>query len=120
MYKSISEIVNINRVAIWRATLAEEINVKISPPGRHYLENNVEKISDQEMYRYVKNYKVGKGESAIDFCLFIITFSDSINHVEKFLDEVAKTIKPEYAKKVVDESNMTNFAYLDEFYKEKE
>jgi hypothetical protein len=109
----------LNRVAIWQPKYIDDLTTRVSPPGRTHMENNIAKVADKPIYRYAKNYKVGKGKSAIKFCLFIMTFSDASKKVETFLNGVAKTVDLEYAHKIVMESSIEQFEYLDEYYGEE-
>jgi len=106
----------INRVAIWQAKNIDEFMARPYPAGRTYFENGIAKTSDKTMFRYGKNYKIGKGKSAIKFCLFVVTFSDAEKKVETFLDGVAKTIDAGYAQKVLLTSSLSGFEYTDDFY----
>ena len=106
----------LNRVAIWQAKYTDDLTMRPSPAGRIYFENGVAKTSDKTMFRYAKNYKVGKGKTAIKFCLFMMTFSESEKQIEQFLDDIAKTIDIAYAQKILLTSSIANFEYLDEYF----
>lgn len=106
----------IDRVAIWQSKNGDELTIKKSPPGRVYFENNISRVADKPMYRYAKNYKVGRGKTAISFCLFLVSFSDSKNLVENFLDKTAKKVDKSIAQKAILNSSFSNFDYLDEYY----
>ena len=111
-YDKTMEII-LDRIAIWKADFHKGYTVRTIPTHTRYQENGVFSYSDKLMYRYAKNYKVGKTE----FCLFVRTFRDDKNGVETELDKVAKTIKEDYAKKIAMLSTVENFEYLNEFLK---
>ena len=106
----------LNRVAIWQPKNLDVFMGRPHPAGRIYFENGIAKLSDKMMFRYGKNYQVGKGKSAIKFCLFLHTFSDAEKKIESFLDDVAKTIDAGYAQKVLMTSSMAGFEYTDDYY----
>lgn len=103
----------LDRIAIWKANFHKGYTVRTIPTNTRYLNKGVFALSDKIMYRYAKNYKVGKTE----FCLFVRTFRDDKNKVEAELDKVAKTIDEIYAKKIALLSTVENFEYLNEFLK---
>lgn len=103
----------LDRIAIWKADFHKGYTVRTIPTHTRYQEKGVFAYSDKLMYRYAKNYKVGKTE----FCLFVRTFRDDKNSVETELDKVAKTIKEDYAKKIAMLSTVENFEYLNESLK---
>ena len=104
----------IDRIAIWQAKPTEGFTIREVPIGTRYRDrNNVYCISDKLMYRYAKNYKVGK----TDFCLFARTFRDDATAIEVELDDFAKTVSEEYAKKVVEESTLSKFEYTNAYLK---
>lgn len=53
------------------------------------------------------------------FCLFVVTYSDDAESVEKQLDKIAKKIELTTARLVVLESSNTNFEYTDFYLKEE-
>lgn len=112
-YNEIMEII-IDKIAIWKTTFHKEtFTVREHPTGTRYLnEANIYCISDKPLYRYAKNYKVGKTE----FLLFVRTFNGDKKVVEKQLDEVAKTVKESEAKKAI-MASANDFEYLDKLMK---
>jgi hypothetical protein len=108
----------LNRVAIWQPKNKDDFGIRPVPPGRTYSENSIYRVSEKLMYRYAKNYKVGKGKTAVKFCLFVITRSDAGKKVESFLDSVAQTIDQGYAQKIVATSSMGAFEYTDSYFEE--
>lgn len=104
----------IDRIAIWQAKPTKGFTIREVPAGTRYRDhNNVYCVSDKVMYRYAKNYKVGK----TDFCLFARTFRDDATAIETELDKFAKTIDEAYAKKVVAESTLSKFEYTNTYLK---
>lgn len=103
----------LDRIAIWKADFHKGYTVRTIPTNTRYQNKGVFLLSDKLMYRYAKNYKVGKTE----FCLFVRTFRDDKKGVESELDKVAKTIDEAYAKKIATLSTIENFEYLNEFLK---
>ena len=110
----------LDKVAIWRPCVVDELSVRAEPIGRSHQVGSVIVKSDKPIFRYSKNYKIGKGESTIKFCLFIRTHSDAEKSIETFLNKVAKKVDKELAQKMNDDPVFTNFEYLDEFYKKGE
>ena len=106
----------LNRVAIWQAKYTDDFTMRPSPAGRVYFENGIAKTSSKPMFRYAKNYRVGKGKTAIKFCLFLMTYSEAEKQIEQFLDGIAKTIDIAYAQKILLISSVVNFEYLDEYF----
>ena len=103
----------INKIAIWKATFHKGYTVRIVPVGTRYLNKaNIFGVSDRKMYRYAKNYKVGKTE----FCLFVRSFEEDKDGIEKELDKVAKTVTEAKAKEAV-MASADNFVYLDKYLK---
>lgn len=104
----------IDRIAIWQAKPTEGFTIREVPIGTRYRDhNNVYVISDKLMFRYAKNYKVGK----TNFCLFARTFRDDESAIESELDKVAKTIDEAYAKKVEAEATLSKFEYTNSYLK---
>ena len=110
----------LNRVAIWRPKPKDEFASRKSPAGRVYFENGIAKTTQAPTYRYAKNYSVGKGKSAVKFCLMILTPSLSEKAIEKFLDDISKKIDIALAQRVVMSATNTSFEYTDFNYKENE
>lgn len=103
----------LDRIAIWKADFHKGYTVRNIPLNTRYQKDGVYVLSDKPMFRYAKNYKVGKTE----FCLFVRTFRDDKNKIEVELDKVAKTIEEAYAKKVISLATVTDFEYLNEYLK---
>lgn len=110
----------LDRVAIWCPKPNDNFAVRKSPAGRTYFENNIARTSESELYRYAKNYTIGKGASAVKVCLIMMSKSTAEKQIEKFLDETAKKIDIAFAQRVVMQATMSNFEYTDFNYKEKE
>ena len=103
----------INKIAMWKATFHKGYTVRIVPAGTRYQNQaNIFCVSDKKMYRYAKNYMVGKTE----YCLFVRSFEDDKDGIEKQLDKVAKTITETQAKKAI-MASADNFEYLDKYLK---
>lgn len=103
----------LDRIAIWRADFHKGYTVRTIPTNTRYQDKGIYLKSEKIMYRYAKNYKVGKTE----FCLFVRTYRDDKKGVEAELDKVAKTVTEDYAKKIAVLSTIENFEYLNEFLK---
>ena len=78
----------LNRVAIFKKTASTELETKVSPAGRTYVEDNIVKVTDKKTYRYLKNYLVKKKH----FCIYVFTYSENAKYFEKELDKIAKKI----------------------------
>lgn len=103
----------IDNIAIWRADFHEGYTVREIPPNTQYQDKDgLMKFSDKKMYRYAKNYKVGKTA----FVLFVRTYEKNKAKVEKRLDEVAKTVDEKEALKM-SVAMPSNFDYLNIFLK---
>lgn len=104
----------IDKIAIWKSDFHKETyTVREMPLGIKYRnELGIASVSDKIIYRYAKNYEVGK----TDYLLFVRTFSNDKDAVEKRLDEVAKTIKEAEAKKAI-MASQDDFIYLDKTLK---
>ncbi|MBP5724407.1 MAG: hypothetical protein J6X18_12655 [Bacteroidales bacterium] len=107
--------IELNRIALWRPKLIDELTVRESGVGRIYTENHIIKKTTQKTYRYAKNYT----KKAIKFCLFVLTYCDDAKGVEKQLDKIAKKIDDDFAKQVVGQSTTTTFEYTDFYLEEK-
>lgn len=103
----------LDRIAIWRADFHKGYTVRTIPTNTRYQDKGIYLKSEKTMYRYAKNYKVGKTE----FCLFVRTYRDDKKGVEAELDKAAKTVTEDYAKKIAVLSTIENFEYLNEFLK---
>ena len=103
----------LNRIAIWRAKLIDELTVRESGAGRPYAENHIIKKTTAKTFRYAKNYEKG----GTKFCLFVITYVWDEKAVEKYLDKIAKKIDANTAKEVADNSDNSTFEYTN-FYLE--
>lgn len=102
------KLLELNRIAIWRAKLLDEFTVRESGAGRTFVENKIISKTTAKTYRYAKNYSKKDGTK---FCLFVVTYSDDAAKVEKRLDSVAKKIKVE--------GNLSDFEYT-KYYLEEE
>lgn len=109
----------LNRVAIWRPKLNDELSVRQSPAGRVYFEHNIAKITQTPTYRYAKNYALGKGKNTIRFCLMLLTPSQSEKAIENFLDEIAKQIDIAFAQQVTINTTNMSFEYTDFYFNEE-
>ena len=70
----------IDKIAIWKSDFhKEKYTVREMPLGIKYRnELGIASVSDKVIYRYAKNYKVGK----TDYLLFVRTFSNDKDAVE--------------------------------------
>lgn len=105
----------LNRVAVWTAKSVDGLTVKIQPAGRMYFENEIAKLTNTQSYRYAKNFEIAKDDDTIKFCLMITSLSDSVNEIERFLDEVAERCDYQLIKKCLEDK--VNINYIDEFYR---
>lgn len=107
----------IDKIGIWKADYHKGFTIKEVPSGMRYFDKTcICKLSNNKMYRYAKNYKVGKTE----YVLFVRTFNNNTAEVEKQLDKVAKTITESYAREVCLKATLEEFDYLNEYVKEGE
>jgi hypothetical protein len=84
----------LDRVAVWLPQNVDGLLVRKAPPTTAYLTKDslVYKQATQPLYRYVKNYEVGRGKDRVKFCLFVRSFEKDEKVVEavKGLKEKAK------------------------------
>jgi hypothetical protein len=111
----------LNRLAVWKPIGVDGISVRPSPSGVSYLTKDslVYKQSDGPLYRYAKNYEVGKGKNKIKFSVFLRT-DRTDDQIEAEIDEIAKTIPQDYIEKAINDATSTNFIYTDHYIKDKE
>lgn len=104
----------LNRIAIWRPKLLDELTVREVGAGRPFLQDKIISKTTAKTYRYAKNYTVGKTK----FCLFVVTYRND-DKIEKELDKVAKKIDEAVAQKIALESTIASFEYTDYYLEEK-
>lgn len=109
----------INEVALWRPNLHDGFTIKKHGIGTAYIDGNEKKVADKIIYRYAKNYSVGKGDNALFFCLFVRTFETAGEKVEHQLDEIAKTIKEKEVREIITGSKFLAFKYLEASLEDK-
>lgn len=103
----------IDNIALWRAKINDAFTVRQSAIGTRYKDKNgASQIAVKPIYRYAKTYAIKDGKSELKVSLFVRTFDTDAEKVEKRLDEVAKTIKPAQARKVITNQIYTAFEYL--------
>lgn len=96
----------LNRIAIWKPKLIDELTIRESGAGRPYLENKIIKRTTAKTYRYAKNYdKNGKR-----FCLFVISYTND-KAIEEQLDKIAKKIKDAEIDNALVTSTDSSFTY---------
>lgn len=109
----------LNQIAIWKPKAIDELTVRESPAGRPYEENNILKPTTAKSYRYAKNYQVGRGRASTKYCLFVITYDNDRESIEKQLDDIAKTITATKARNAISNATNADFEWLGESLKEK-
>ena len=109
----------LNRVAIWKPKLNDDFSIRQSPAGRVYFEHNVAKTTQTPTFRYAKNYTIGKGKSAVKFCLMLMSELQAEKAIEKFLDETAKKIDIAFAQRVAMTATDASFEYTDFYFNEE-
>jgi len=99
----------LNQIAIWSPCGAKEINIRPSPVGERYRNQNVTayQTAAKPLIRYAKDYTVGK----VKFSLFVRTFSANADAVEAELDRYAKEITKEYALNAASSASTASFTY---------
>lgn len=105
----------LNRIAIWRPKLIDELTVREAGAGRPALQDGIISKTTAKTYRFAKNYKTGE----TPFCLFVVSYRKGAKSIEKELDKIAKKIDEETAKKVVNAPNATSFEYTNYYLEEK-
>lgn len=111
----------LNRVAVWKAVAKDELDMRPSPNGISYLTKDslVYKQSDGPLYRYAKNYEVGKGKNKVKFSIFLRT-DRTDDKIESEMDELASTIPKDFVDKALENASFTSFVYTDLYIKDKE
>lgn len=106
-----NEIMDIvlNQIAIWQAWGFKELTSRKHPLGTRYREPDgvVYKEASRAMNRYAKDYEV----EGSPFSLFVRTFCDDKNIVERALDSIAKKITKEYALQATAKAGLDSFQY---------
>ena len=117
-----AQYIVLDRVAIWTPQLVDGLSVRMNPVGTAYLtkDSMVFKQATKPIYRYVKNYEVGRGKSKVKFCAFVRSFVDDEKFVEAELDRIASELPKEYVEKALADATFESFAYTDFYITEKE
>jgi hypothetical protein len=103
----------IDNIALWRGKINDAFTVRTSAIGTRYQDKNgAHQVAVKPIYRYAKTYTVKDGKSDLRVSLFVRTFDTDAKKVEKKLDEVAKTIKPAQARKIIANPVYMAFEYL--------
>jgi hypothetical protein len=112
----------LDRVAVWLPQNVDGLLVRKAPPTTTYLTKDslVYKQATQSLYRYVKNYEVGRGKDRVKFCLFALSFEKDGKVVEAELDRISAELPKEYVVKELTGATFESFAYTDYYLKGKE
>lgn len=112
----------LDRVAVWLPQTVDGLLVRAMPAGTTYLTKDslVYKQATQPLYRYVKNYEVGRGKNKVKFCLFVRSFEKDGKVVEAELDRISAELPKEYVEKELTGATFESFAYTDYYLKDKE
>lgn len=113
--ENMNNALELNRIALWRAKLFDELTVRECGAGRAYVKDNTIKKTIEKTYRYAKNYEKGKHK----FCLFVITYADNADIVEQQLDSIAKKLKIADIKSALETSDDSSFTYTNYYLEEK-
>lgn len=105
----------LNQIALWKPKLFDQLTIREAGAGRPYIENKIIKKTTDKTYRYAKNYEKGKHK----FCLFVITYANNADVVERQLDDVAKKLKASEIAKAVEDSTDATFTYTKYSLEEK-
>lgn len=105
----------LNRIALWTPKLFDELTVRSSGAGRVYIENNTIKKTIDKTYRYAKNFEKGKHR----FCLFVVSYANNTDIVERRLDKIAKQIKVADVEKALETSTNSSFVYTNYYLEEQ-
>lgn len=113
-YNKIMNIIEVDRVALWRRMGVSGLTTRQHPAGTAVKERGAEDISrtTAKLYRYAKDYE--------NFCLFARTYSQNAAAVEKQLDAIAAKVTPDQVAEMMSGTILepASFVYLDEFLKE--
>lgn len=101
---------------------SDKLNKRIAPAGERYRKRgtNIYQVSQKPLFRYAKDYQIGKGKSAVKFCLFVRVAEESDDMVEAELDRIAKEISKEEALKATLNATIHDFTYTQYFIEEAE
>lgn len=106
----------IDNIALWRAKINDSFTVRTSPIGTRYKDaKGASVVAVKPVYRYAKSYQIKDDDSELKISLFVRTLCTDAKKVEKRLDEVAKTVKPAMARKVITNPVYTAFEYLNKY-----
>ena len=106
----------LNNIAIWTPKLEDKLSVRTTPAGARHQEagTNLISLTDKTVYRYAKNYKT-KGRGGVRFCLFVRTYLDDAEAVEKQLDDYAARLKTEEVASAIAGADSKHFNYTNEY-----
>ena len=105
----------LNRIALWKPKLFDELTVREYGVGRAYVEDNTIKKTIDKTYRYAKNYEKGRHK----FCLFVITYANNADVVERQLDKIAKKLKVADIESALETSSDSSFTYTNYYMENK-
>lgn len=105
----------LNRIALWTPKLFDELTVRSSGAGRVYIENGTIKKTIDKTYRYAKNFEKGKHR----FCLFVITYANNTDVIERQLEKVAKKLKVADIESALETSTNSSFVYTNYYLEEQ-
>lgn len=123
---SITNKIELTRIALWRsvANLPTGSMHKSETPANTQAclpkKGSIFQNNPKPLFRYVKNYEVGKGKNKIGFALFVRTMTEADESIESQLDAVAEKINKDDALAANSNPNVLDFQYLNEYLKEDE
>lgn len=108
----------LDRVAVWLPQNVDGLLVRKAPPATAYLTKDslVFKSATQPLYRYTKNYRLGKTK----YSLFVRTFDEDEKKVEKELDTIAKNFTADFVKSELKSDSFESFNYTKYYLTESE
>lgn len=111
----IMNILVLNRIALWKPKLFDELTVRETGAGRQHLVDGEMKKTIAKTYRYAKNYEKSKRK----FCLIVITYLNDAELVENKLDKIAKKIKASEIDVALANTTDSTFEYINYYLEDK-
>lgn len=110
-----NNLLELNRIALWKPKLFDELTVREAGAGRPYKDGEAVKRTIGKTYRYAKNYTRGERK----FCLFAITYANNATVIERALDKYAKKLKVAEIDDVLKSSTDFSFVYTNYYLEDK-
>ncbi len=101
----------LNRIAVWLACGDKDFDILPQPP-RPVIANGIVRV--QQTNRMKKDYKIGKGKSAVKFSVFIYTDID-VKEAGAQIDAAVKSFADDEIKRYLLAPNNLSFSWTDKY-----